>query len=180
VSPQLHRGYAGAAGEYAVASELSRRGWLATVTRGGSPAVDVLAWRNDQMVAIQVKTASPGRKAFQLKMTHEDLTSNTNEWFAFVKLSPPNELKRPTFHLVPRNVVAALLFGVRKGAEAQGKTVGSWRNFLTEWVESYAEAWDAISTPTDQIVRPVRAEVAAQIATYGRPRDRLVLPVTNT
>jgi hypothetical protein len=53
-------GLIGAAGEYYVAAELSRRGWLATVTVKNAPGTDVLAQRADtgRMFAVQTKTAS--------------------------------------------------------------------------------------------------------------------------
>ena len=172
-----HRGFSGAAGEYAVASELSRREWLATVTLGNSPHTDVLAWHIEPraLVTVQVKTASPGRRAFQLKTDpHEQTSTETNEWFAFVRL-PGDPLLRPTFHLVPANVVAAILYAVRREAESQGKTVGGWRNFLTEWIEEYSEAWELLLTPTTQAVRPLRSDVAAFVTTFGRPEDQAVV-----
>jgi hypothetical protein len=66
----------GAAGEHAVASELSRRRWAATLTYKGSPEIDVLAWDGEtrRTAAIQVKTASPGRKPFQTE--HEAITTS--------------------------------------------------------------------------------------------------------
>ena len=175
------RGYAGAAGEYAVASELSRRGWLASVTLANSPEVDVLAWHGEtrELVAIQVKTASPGRKAFQLKTEHEEAIDGQHQWFAFVRLHP-DPLERPTFHLVPRNVVAAILYGVRADAERRGKKVGSWRNFLTEWVPSHEEAWDALEAPAGRARRSVRTDVAAFVVSYGRPEDRLAVPAPSS
>ena len=54
-----------------------------------------------------------------------------------------------TFHLVPKNVVAKMLIKIREDNERQGKTVGGWRNFLTEWVPEHEEDWDALSVPTD-------------------------------
>ena len=54
-------GLTGAAGEYYVAAELSRRSWLATVTIKNSPGTDVLAQRLDRrrLVAIQTKCSRP-------------------------------------------------------------------------------------------------------------------------
>ncbi len=83
------RGFAGAAGEYAVAAELSRRGWLAMLTLSNSPDTDVLARHVDsgRLIALQVKTVRPGRKPFQLSTRkHEAPGSEGNDWFAFVRL----------------------------------------------------------------------------------------------
>ncbi len=46
----------GMMGTFAVAYELSRMGWLVAPTYWNAPQVDLLAIRNDQTVAIQVKT----------------------------------------------------------------------------------------------------------------------------
>ena len=51
----------GIAGEFLVAGELSKRGWIATLTARNTPNVDVLAARpsGDVHARIQVKTRSP-------------------------------------------------------------------------------------------------------------------------
>ncbi len=50
----------GVAGEYFVAAELSRRGWIATLTLKNTPHIDVIATKPDGSwsVNIQVKTRS--------------------------------------------------------------------------------------------------------------------------
>jgi hypothetical protein len=102
-------GLTGAAGEYHVAAELSRRGWLATVTIKNAPGTDVLAQDlvTGQMVSIQVKTASPGND-LQLSAKAEAATAERNAWFVMVQLGALDV--RPNFFVVPRNVVAACLF----------------------------------------------------------------------
>jgi hypothetical protein len=51
----------GIAGEFFVAGELSKRGWVATLTAKNTPDVDILAERpsGEPRVRIQVKTRSP-------------------------------------------------------------------------------------------------------------------------
>ena len=51
----------GIAGEFLVAGELSKRGWIATLTAKNTPHVDVLAARpsGDVQARIQVKSRSP-------------------------------------------------------------------------------------------------------------------------
>jgi hypothetical protein len=171
----LHRGLAGNTGEYAVASELSRRGWLATLMPGGAKEFDVLAIHSEsgKQIALQVKTASPGRKAFQVRTEHEQPTKETNQWFAFVRLHP-DLLERPTFDLVPRNVVAAILWAIRSEAESRGNKVGGWRNFLTDaWLDgSFREGWDSLLVPTEQVRQPIRAQEQGFVRTFGRPEDQ--------
>jgi hypothetical protein len=62
----------GAAGEYYVAAELSRRGWAASITPKGVERNDVLAQHVETraVVAIQVKTWARGRR-FTLRKTDE-------------------------------------------------------------------------------------------------------------
>jgi hypothetical protein len=51
----------GIAGEFLVAGELSKRGWIATLTAKNTPHVDVLAAKpsGDLQARVQVKTRSP-------------------------------------------------------------------------------------------------------------------------
>lgn len=51
----------GAAGEFLVAAELARRGWVPSITPRGVERTDILAQHasNDRLIAVQVKTASP-------------------------------------------------------------------------------------------------------------------------
>jgi Holliday junction resolvase-like predicted endonuclease len=54
----------GVAGEYFVAAELSRRGWIATMTIKNTPNIDVIATTIDgkRSINIQVKTRSIGNR----------------------------------------------------------------------------------------------------------------------
>lgn len=77
----------GAAGEYYVAAELSRRGWLATVTIKKAPGTDVLAQRMETAltVATQTKTSSSGKR-FLLSEKDERLARTSHEWYVLVRL----------------------------------------------------------------------------------------------
>src|SRR5436190_4554604 len=92
----------GAAGEYHVAAELSRRGWLATVTIKNSPDTDVLAQHphTERLLAVQTKTASP-RNRFRLKKKNETPASRDGQWFVLVGLR--GEFERPDFYIIPRD-----------------------------------------------------------------------------
>jgi hypothetical protein len=145
-------GLTGAAGEYYVAAELSRRDWLATVTIKNSPRADVLAQRPDgsRIVAIQTKTSSGN--SFRLADKDERPESRDHEWYVLVALRGP--LDRPSFYIVPRHVIAALAYlehrewlantgrlhnfarGVRN--ENPGRTIRAL------WVNGYLERWDLL------------------------------------
>jgi hypothetical protein len=49
----------GIAGEFLVAGELAKRGWVSTLTAKNTPKIDVLAARADLHAPIQVKTRTP-------------------------------------------------------------------------------------------------------------------------
>ena len=117
----------GAAGEYFAAAELSARGWIATISVRGAPATDVLAQHAEtgRLIAVQTKTAGPGMTDFQLRGStktdvdpdghriplHDEFPARgDNEWFVFVGLNEPTE--RPDYLVVPRNVVATLIYAV--------------------------------------------------------------------
>jgi len=98
---RLPTGLTGTAGEYYVAAEPSRRGWLATVTIKNAPGTDVLAQNlvTKRTVAIQTKTSSGGR-SFSLH-PRDALTYDPDPgWMILVGLGSLEE--RPTFFVIPR------------------------------------------------------------------------------
>jgi len=71
----------GVAGEYFVAAELSRRGWIATVTLKNTPNIDLIATTLDGLrsINIQVKTRSiKNRYGWILNRTIEKLLPGDN------------------------------------------------------------------------------------------------------
>lgn len=102
----------GVAGEYFVAAELSRRGYLASITLRNSRGVDILASNRDatKSVAIQVKTNQRGVAEWILNQKVEadvgDASSPENLFFVFVNLPPNGEA--PTYHVISRREVARL------------------------------------------------------------------------
>lgn len=97
----------GVAGEYFVAAELSRRGWIATLTLKNTPNIDVLATSLDgsKTLNIQVKTRSIGnRQGWILNKGIEKIVSGNNFYIAFVDLVGKNE--KPDYFLIPKNLFA--------------------------------------------------------------------------
>src|SRR5204862_3077508 len=86
--PQRATGLTGAAGEYYVAAELSRRGWPATATITNAPGTDVLAQdpETKRTVAIQTKTSSGGIK-FTLGERDERTYPQDPGWVVVVGLA---------------------------------------------------------------------------------------------
>lgn len=94
----------GIAGEYFVAAELSRRGFVASLTLRNTRGIDILASNSDatKSVGIQVKTNQGRGKEWMLNEKVETEVA-TNLCFVFVRL---NDLEQPEFYVVPRHDVA--------------------------------------------------------------------------
>ena len=94
----------GIAGEYFVAAELSRRGYVASVTLRNTRGIDILASKADatKSVGIQVKTKQGRGADWMLNRKVESDTAD-NLFFVFVTL---NELGNPEYYIVPKGEVA--------------------------------------------------------------------------
>jgi hypothetical protein len=95
------------AGEYFVAAELSRRGWIATITLKNTPNIDVIATTLDgsRSLNIQVKTRSIGnRQGWILNKGIESLAPGDNFYAAFVDLIGIDE--KPDYYIIPKNLFA--------------------------------------------------------------------------
>lgn len=94
----------GVSGEYFVAAELSRRGYVASLTLRNTRGIDVLASDTDatETVGIQVKTNQSNRREWMLnKKAEADRAENL--FYVFVRLNGTSE---PAYHIVPRATVA--------------------------------------------------------------------------
>jgi hypothetical protein len=147
-------GLTGAAGEYLVAAELSLQGWLATVTIKNAPGTDVLAQslKTGVLVAVQTKTASSG--SFPLGVKCEIPTSASNQWYVFVRLY--RESARPSFFVVPHNVIAGAVYAAHREWLSQLDRVGrphrdsDMRNVAQRSLAPYEGRWDFLDSPSDR------------------------------
>lgn len=100
----LSTALSGVAGEYFVAAELSRQGYVASLTLRNTRGIDILASNADatRSVGIQVKTSQNRGAEWMLTKKVEAAELAENLFFVFVSL---NGDAPPTFHIVPRNVV---------------------------------------------------------------------------
>src|SRR5579862_3787898 len=94
----------GVAGEYFVAAELSRRGYVASLTLRNTRGIDILASNVDatKSVGIQVKTNS-GKKAHWLLSNKAESDTAEKLCYVFVNL---NSTDAPDYYVVPRAIVA--------------------------------------------------------------------------
>jgi hypothetical protein len=171
-----HTALTGAAGEYYVAAELSRRGWAASITPKGVQRNDVLAQHVDTqaVVAIQVKMWARG-SGFTLGPANERPSSATNEWYALVRLSEEHE--RLAFYLVPRNTVAAYLYVDHRiwlatpGRKGQPHKDSKRRTVRPEDIEPYRESWDRLFEPTTGVPHYLPERIWAGLVEHPLPDD---------
>lgn len=94
----------GIAGEYFVAAELTRRGYIASLTLRNTRGIDILASNQNatKSVGIQVKAVQGRGKSWMLNQKVE-ASEATNLFFVFIRL---NNLDAPEYYIVPREDVS--------------------------------------------------------------------------
>ena len=95
----------GAAGEYFVSGELSKMGYIASLTMKNTIGIDIIASRTDgsRTVNIQVKTKRHKGPNWVLNKK-ADTFVNDNIVYVFVDINHENE--RPKYYIVPSKLVA--------------------------------------------------------------------------
>jgi hypothetical protein len=95
----------GVAGEYFVAAELTRRGYIASITLRNTRGIDILASNEtaSRQVGLQVKSSQKNAREWILSRNAEDYFAD-NLFYAFVNLKTDQE--RPDFFIVPSKIVA--------------------------------------------------------------------------
>lgn len=143
---KLSTDLSGLSGEYFVAAELSRRGYIASLTLRNARGIDILAANSNasKSVGIQVKTNQSSQREWILHRKVE-MGAAENLFFIFVNLNGAGAL--PTYHIVPSIVVAERCRSshqwwlaapgkggrahkdttVRKFSDLEGNYLGQWR-----------------------------------------------------
>ncbi|MBI1328228.1 MAG: aspartate ammonia-lyase [Alphaproteobacteria bacterium] len=137
----------GIAGEYFVAAELSRRGYVASLTLKNSKGIDILASDSNatKSVGIQVKTHQGRGKDWILSQKVETDTAS-NLFFVFVRL---NELEAVEYYVVPREDVSRFAadrhrkYLQTKGRNGQQRKDSSMRKF-SDLEGKYLNRWDLL------------------------------------
>ena len=95
----------GVAGEYFVAAELSRLGYIASITLRNTKGIDIVASNEDgnKTINIQVKTKRQGVPDWILTNKNESI-KDANMFYVFVSLKMNYE--KPNYHIVPSIDVA--------------------------------------------------------------------------
>ena len=123
----------GMAGVYYTAAELSRRGFIVTLTVRNAPGVDILASTLDlkKTFSIQVKARGSNTKDWLLNKDVKKLVS-PNFFYGFVNIM---ENKGPEFYIAKSNTVA------------NNMRTGRWKNSTFYWFEKdlkYKDRWDIL------------------------------------
>jgi hypothetical protein len=137
----------GIAGEYLVAAELSRRGYVASVTLRNTRGIDILASNMDatRSVGIQVKTSQRATADWVMtQKAEQDLAANL--FYVFVSLPPQAPA---SFYIVPRKVVAECIRERHKSWLAQpGKGGQAHRDqalrVFSDRANEYKDRWDLL------------------------------------
>jgi len=138
----------GVSGEYFVAAELSRRGYIASITLRNTRGIDVLCSNEDasKQVSIQVKTTKESNRVWIVDKKAEDFYS-PNHFYVFVMLNSQDV--KPDFFIVPSKVVAKFVKEDHqkwlKGKSKTGKTRkdSSMRKFHDK-EGKYLNRWDLL------------------------------------
>lgn len=103
---KLSTALSGIAGEYYVAAELSRQGFIAAVTLRNTRGVDILVSRpgGKRSASIQVKTLQTGRTEWLLDKSDET-SKGENHYYVFVALNGRDG--HPEFYVVQGEYVAS-------------------------------------------------------------------------
>ena len=95
----------GIAGEYFVAAELTRRGFVASLTGKNTKAIDILASNKDgsKSVAIQVKTCNNAKNDKWIMTNSVEKIYSDNLFYVLVNI---NEGKMPSYFIMPSTFLA--------------------------------------------------------------------------
>lgn len=140
--------FSGIAGEYFVAAELSRRGYIASITLRNTDGVDVLCANKQttRSIGIQVKTNRGSNRIWLMNQKAEDYMSD-NLFYIFVNLN--DNLKSPEYFIVPSKIASKHVKESHSNwLEAPGKNGkihknGNMRKF-TDLKEEFLDRWDLL------------------------------------
>ncbi|MGE4107732.1 MAG: hypothetical protein AB7F66_10995 [Bacteriovoracia bacterium] len=145
---KISSGLSGVAGEYSVAAELCRRGYLACITLRNAKGVDILATNATATTtaAIQVKSNQDYRKYWLLNKKAEDLVGSN---FFYVLVNLGTESRYPEFHVVPSKVIAEFIKRDHQtwlktpGKKGQARQDTTMRKFVDS-DDKYLGRWDLL------------------------------------
>lgn len=148
MSEELTSLLSGISGEYFVAAELSRLGYIASITLRNTRGIDILASNQNstRTVAIQVKTTRKNKPAWMMNVKAEEF-KGPNHFYVLVVLR--DEKQRPDFYIVPSKEVARYVSKSHQkwlatpGVKGQKHNDTKMRGFA-DTSGRYLEKWDLL------------------------------------
>lgn len=142
----------GVAGEYYVAAELSRRGYIASLTSKNTKGIDLLVsnQNGDKSASIQIKANSTGLCSWILNKKSEE-ECNDKLFYVFVTLKGNDY---PKYYIVKSNIVAKYIRENHKnwlatpGKKGQSKKDTNMRKFDL-YDDVYKDAWYILDLDED-------------------------------
>jgi hypothetical protein len=136
----------GVAGEYFVAAELSRRGYIASISMRNTKGIDILATNASakRSVTIQCKTNQDGSSSWLLNKKAETVIS-LNHFYVFVAIGSLEET--PRFHVVPSHRVARDIKIHHRECLQRGGEDNPIRKF-NDPEGSFVDRWDILKLET--------------------------------
>ncbi len=146
---KLNTVLAGVSGEYFVTAELSKQGYIASITLRNTKGIDILCSNSDstKTIGIQVKTNSGSNRNWILNQKAENYFA-VNLFYVFVNLN--HNLNHPDYFIVPSKVVANyckkshskwLNTPGRKGQKHKDNPIRSFNDIE----EFYLNRWDLLN-----------------------------------
>ncbi|MFN3454602.1 MAG: hypothetical protein ACK41T_06535 [Pseudobdellovibrio sp.] len=147
-SDKLSTGLSGLAGEYFVAAELTRRGFLASIMLRNTKGIDILAATSDttRTISIQVKTNQNSDKSWVLNKKSEDIKNNN---FFYILVNLETKSGYPDFHIVPSEVISRTIADdhskwlSKPGKKGQKRVDNTIRKFKDTDLK-YLNRWDLL------------------------------------
>ncbi len=138
----------GVSGEYFVAAELSRRGYISSVTLKNTKGIDILVCNEDatKTLGIQVKTNQINKREWVLNKKAEQI-NDRSLFYVFVNIYDLMSL--PEFYIVPSHVVSEYVKREHKkwlntpGKKGQSHNDSTMRKFK-DLKQEYLGRWDLL------------------------------------
>ncbi|MBI4244922.1 MAG: aspartate ammonia-lyase [Planctomycetes bacterium] len=147
-SNKLNPVLTGVAGEYYVAAELSKRGYIASITLRNTRGVDILCADQEsrKAVSIQVKTNKTSNRSWIMNIKHEKIVEK-NLFYVFVNLN--DNKKPPDYFIVPSKAVAKYISeSHRNWLSTPGKRVKQHKDTparkFEDYKGKYLNRWDLL------------------------------------
>jgi len=136
---KLNKQFSGVAGEYFVAGELSRHGFLAAITLRNSDGVDILTSdeNGNHQLAIQVKTTQGKDKWLLTSKVELEENASDNKYFVFVTL-PFDSRNQPIYSIIQAKQLGAFVKKAHKDwleAPEKNRKDHNARQYEQYWAE---------------------------------------------